>query len=200
MLSKGLSYLFAVIVIIPLIIVIVNFLFFRGNSVKTTQVENYINDSKVIEVLIPSGVKRNSKVYYSKLNRRNTTRTIYRTVFYSEAHQKYLMLVSFSGFDFSGAFNRDKCDTRNRVVYYGGYFLVRANQQQWHDASFGTKEKPMPIFGIEIIGTLRGKPTKINDLWQERELYDISDEINYLFVEEYLDHFLEKEDFKKLFG
>lgn len=200
MIGKGLGYLLGVVFGIPLVIVIVNFLFLRGNSVTASQVESYIKNSNIIEVFIPDEVDENSKIYYPKLTRGNNTKIIYRPVFYSEAHQKYLMLVSFSGFDFSGAFNRDKSGTRNTEVYNGGYFLVRANQQQWHDASFGTKEKPMPIFGIEKIGRLSGKPRDINDIWQDKKRYDISDEINYLFVEQYLDHFLAKEDFKKLFG
>lgn len=197
---RGFGFILGLTVGIPLLIIIINFLFFRGNHVTPEQIKKYINDSSIIEVFIPRGIKRNYKVYYPKLSRGNNSKVIYRHTFYAEQYQKYLMLVSFAGFDYSDVFNGDKSYSRCRVIGRGGYFLVRANQAQWNDPAYGTAKNPMPIFGVEIIGREEGKPKDIRSIRQTKEQFDVSDEINVLFVEQYLDHFITKAEFNKLFN
>lgn len=197
---KGFGFIFGLTVGIPLLIIIINFLFFRGNQVTSEQVKKYIDNSAIIEVFIPSGIKRNYKVYYPKLTRGNNIKVIYRHTFYAEQYQKYLMLVSFAGFDYSDVFNGDISKSRCRVIGEGGYFLVRANQAQWNDPAYGTAKNPIPIFGVEIIGREEGKPKDIRSIRQTKEQFDVRDEINVIFVEQYLDHFITKAEFNKLFN
>ncbi|ECQ0215079.1 hypothetical protein FZS96_22845, partial [Salmonella enterica] len=51
--NKGIGYAFGVFVVVPVVIYVVNFLFFHGNKVTQEQVTQYINDSRIIEVFIP---------------------------------------------------------------------------------------------------------------------------------------------------
>jgi hypothetical protein len=187
---RGLGYTFGMFIGIPLLLIIVNFLFFRGNQVTQDEVTEYIVDSKVIEVVVPGGVTPISEGYYPKLTQGNNVKSIYRIIFFSKEHHKYMMLITFDGYDFRGKYNHDNNDLRNTIIYFGGNFLVRANKAQWNDPAYGTEANPVPVFGVKAIKITRDSQVE----------FDVPDNINRIFVEQYLDHFLSKEDFKKLFG
>jgi len=188
---RGLGYTFGMFIGIPLLLVIVNFLFFRGNQVTQDEVTKYISDSKIIEVVVPRGITRISEGYYPKLTQGNNVKRIFRTIFYSEEHHKFMMLITFKGYDFRGKYNHDNNMIRNTIIYSGGVFLVRANKAQWSDSVYGTEPNPVPVFGVKVIENGVGEP---------QVEFDVPDNLNRIFVEQYLDHFLSKEDFKKLFG
>ncbi|XUA17337.1 hypothetical protein ACQVA2_11625 [Citrobacter sp. OP27] len=188
---RGLGYTFGMFIGIPLLLIIVNFLFFRGNQVTQNEVAEYIAESRVIEVVVPGGIARISEGYYPKLTQGNNVKRIYRIIFYSQEYHKYMMLITFDGFDFRGKYNHDNNDLRNTIIYFGGNFLVRANKAQWNDPAYGTEANPVPVFGVKAI------KSGTKDLQVE---FDVPDNLNRIFVEQYLDHFLSKEDFKKLFG
>jgi hypothetical protein len=188
---RGLGYTFGMFIGIPLLLIIVNFLFFRGNQVTQNEVAKYIVESKIIEVVVPGGVKRISEGYYPKLMQGDNVKSIYRIIFYSHEHHKYMMLITFDGYDFRGKYNHDNNMIRNTIIYFGGNFLVRANKGQWSDPAYGTEANPVPVFGVKAI------KSETRDLQVE---FDVPDNLNRIFVEQYLGHFLSKEDFKKLFG
>ena len=187
---RGLGYTFGMFIGIPLLLIIVNFLFFRGNQVTQNEVAEYIAESRVIEVVVPGGIARISEGYYPKLTQGDNVKSIYRIIFYSQEYHKYMMLITFDGFDFRGKYNHDNNDLRNTIIYFGGNFLVRANKAQWNDPAYGTEANPVPVFGVKAI------KSGTKDLQVE---FDVPDNLNRIFVEQYLDHFLSKEDFKKLF-
>ena len=187
---RGLGYTFGVFIGIPLLLIIVNFLFFRGNQVTQNEVAEYIAESRVIEVVVPGGIARISEGYYPKLTQGDNVKSIYRIIFYSQEYHKYMMLITFDGFDFRGKYNHDNNDLRNTIIYFGGNFLVRANKAQWNDPAYGTEANPVPVFGVKAIKITRDSQVE----------FDVPDNLNRIFVEQYLDHFLSKEDFKKLFG
>ncbi|MCS2154136.1 hypothetical protein MUU49_16385 [Scandinavium goeteborgense] len=188
---RGLGYTFGMFIGIPLLLIIVNFLFFRGNQVTQNEVENYIANSKVIEIFIPVGIEHDSEGYYPKLTQGNNIKRIIRVCFYSPAHRKYLELITFNGYDSRNGNNYDNNYTRSAVIHSGGYFLVRANKAQWSDPAYGTEANPVPVFGVKVIENGVGEP---------QVEFDVPDNLNRIFVEQYLDHFLSKENFKKLFG
>lgn len=211
--GKGIGYVLGVFIVIPVTIAIVNFLFFRGNQVTQKQVSEYINDSRIVEIFIPRvGLERNmgkdiekdrtkleSESYHPKLTRGNNTKSIYRFIFYSEKYNKYMMLINFDGFDYGDPFNHDRNDERNKIVLSGNYFLVRANNKQWNDVNYGSEANPVPVFGITLSGRGYEKfSTKM--LERDKILFDVSEQINRIFVEQYLDHFLPHDAYKKLFA
>ncbi|MFG6653199.1 hypothetical protein ACG0Z5_01785 [Scandinavium sp. M-37] len=188
---KGLGYTLGVFIGFPLILIVVNFLFFSGNDVTQKEVGEYISGSKVIEVSIPSESAEISEGYYPKLTQGNNLKRVIRVQFYSLAHHKYMELITFNGYDFRGEYHYDNNKTRDVIIYSGGDFLVRANQVQWNDPAYGTEANPVPVFGVKVIKSGTG---------DSQVAFDVPDDLNRIFVEQYLDHFLSKEDFKKLFG
>jgi len=188
---RGLGYTFGMFIGIPLLLIIVNFLFFRGNQVMHKEVDSYIANSKIIEIFIPVGIEHDSEGYYPKLTQGNNIKRIIRVCFYSTAHRKHLELITFNGYDSRDGNNYDNNYTRSAVIHSGGYFLVRANKVQWNDPAYGTEANPVPVFGVKVIKSGTG---------DSQVAFDVPDNINRIFVEQYLDHFLSKKDFKKLFG
>ncbi|MCS2160471.1 hypothetical protein MUU47_04895 [Scandinavium sp. H11S7] len=188
---RGIGYTFGMFIGIPLLIVIVNILFFRGNQVTPKEVSEYISNSNAIEVTIPMGATRFSEVYYPKLTQGNNLKIFFRITFYSSRYHKYMELITFSGYDFRGEYHYDNNRTRNIVINSGGEFLVRTNKAQWSDPAYGSEANPVPVFGVKVIESGTGEPDVE---------FDVPDNLNRIFVEQYLDHFLSKEDFKKLFG
>jgi hypothetical protein len=188
---RGLGYTFGMFIGIPVLLIIVNFLFFRGNQVMQKEVDNYIANSKIIEIFIPTETEQDSEGYYPKLTQGDNVKRIIRVCFYSTAHRKYLELITFNGYDSRGENNYDNNTTRSAVIYSGGVFLVRANKAQWSDPAYGTEANPVPVFGMKVIKSGTG---------DSQVGFDVPDDLNRIFVEQYLDHFLSKKDFKKLFG
>jgi hypothetical protein len=188
---RGLGYTFGVFIGIPLLLIIVNFLFFRGNQVTQEEVSEYIANSNSVEVTIPTGATRLSEVYYPKLTQGNNLKIFFRITFYSSKYHKHMELITFNGYDFQGEYHYDNNRIRNTIIYFGGDFLVRANNAQWNDPAYGNEANPVPVFGVKVVksGTR-----------DSQEAFDVPDNLNRIFVEQYLDHFLSKEDFKKLFG
>ncbi|XUA17338.1 hypothetical protein ACQVA2_11630 [Citrobacter sp. OP27] len=188
---RGLGYTFGMFIGIPLILIVVNFFFFRGNQVTQNEVTEYIVDSKIIEVVIPAESTEIWDSYYPRLTRGNNLKCFFQIMFYSQKYHKHMALITFDGYDFRGEYHYDNNRTRNDVIYSGGYYLVRANKAQWNDPAYGTEANPVPVFGVKVIKSGTGEP--------DAE-FDVPDNLNRIFVEQYLDHFLSKEDFKKLFG
>ncbi|EHR8838583.1 hypothetical protein ABJ851_004035 [Shigella flexneri] len=118
-----------------------------------------------------------------------------RSVFYSHHYNKYFALFSFDGFDYDGNIDRNAL-VRIPVLVKGGYFIVRVNNKQLSDLSYGSENNPVPVFGVTV--SSRGYDTDWV-LKQDRGHFDVSDKINRVFVEQYLNYFLPEEDFKKLF-
>ena len=79
----------------------------------------------------------------------------------------------------------------------GDKISVRINQIQLNNPKYGTKENPIPVFPIDLIRD-SGVST-----WEARgypeDPFHVSDELNMIFVEQYLKHFMPKEEFKEMF-
>ena len=187
---KGLGYTFGMFIGIPLIVIVVNFLFFRGNQVTQKEVGEYIANSKIIEVRVSAGIKQVWDVYYPKITQGNNVKVIIRVDFYSPEHHKYMELITFDGYDFRGEYHYDNNRTRIEVIRSGGDFLVRANQVQWNDPAYGTEANPVPVFGVKVIKSGTG---------DSQVEFDVPEDLNRIFVEQYLDHFLSEDAFDKLF-
>ncbi|EBG5295308.1 hypothetical protein ACSGVL_003338 [Salmonella enterica] len=213
---RSIGYVFGAFVIMPIAIIIINMFFFRGNKVTQEQITHYVNDSKVIEVYIPEAkyddeidedafhrgdeTKQNYESYQTRLSRKHSgSNWINRFIFFSKKHNKYLVLLTFDGFDYTDAFNTDKNDSRNRVVGDGHYVLVRVNNKQWNDMNYGTEVNPVPVFGVTLSG--RGYEDKGPGVLEEqRSFFDVSDNLNRVFVGQYLNYFLPEDEFEKFFA
>lgn len=217
---RSIGYVFGAFVIMPIIIIIANMFFFKGNNVTQEQITNYINDSKMMEVYIPKSkyddafdenafhrgdvTKNNYESYRIGVSKKHSAyKTIHRFIFFSKKHNKYLVLLTFDGFDYSDIYNTEKIkiennDSRNTVVGKGNYFMIRVNNKQWNDKDYGTEINPVPIFGVTVSGRDYDELQQKN-LERARVVCDVSDELNRVFVGQYLNYFLPEENFKRWF-
>lgn len=217
---RSIGYVFGAFVIMPITIIIINMFFFKGNNVTQAQITNYINDSKVMEIYIPKSgygrfnenafnqgyeTKENYESYRIGLSRKHSGyKTIHRFIFFSKKYNKYLVLLTFDGFDYTDAFNTEKVKTekngqRGDVASAGHYFIVRINNRQWNDKDYGTEINPVPIFGVTVSGRDYDEMQQ-KYLENARVYFDVSDELNRVFVGQYMNYFLSEKDLKKWFS
>ncbi|UYW73767.1 hypothetical protein OFY05_21185 [Pseudocitrobacter faecalis] len=76
---RSIGYVFGAFVIMPIIIIIINMFFFKGNNVTQEQITNYINDSKMIEVYIPEA-EYDDAVDEDAFHRGDETKKIMRVI------------------------------------------------------------------------------------------------------------------------
>lgn len=209
------GYVFGAFGICPVIIIIINLLCFRGNQVTPEQLTEYINDSSLVELNVPrikleedsnyeqlhlgKESKLTDKVYITGISRRSSGPIINRILFFSKKYNKFFEMINFDGFDYGGQFNLEQNDSRLNVIWSGNHFIVRINNKQWSDTNYGTEKNPIPVFGVTISG--RGyENLDPRVLKRDRGYFDVSDKLNRIFVEQYLNYFLPEEDFEKLFS
>ena len=91
------------------------------------------------------------------------------------------------------AYNVDVENDRLSIIYESKTISAYINKTQWQDPTYGTKDNPMPIFfkralsGFECAGGM------------EDFIY-INPSVYKKFVELYLVHGLEPEEFDRLYG
>jgi len=75
----------------------------------------------------------------------------------------------------------------------GDKISVRINQKQLNNPKYGTKENPVPVFPIDMLD-LKWKRRG----W-ESDPFHVSDDLNKIFVEQYLKHFMPKDEYEEMF-
>jgi len=191
------GYALGVVVVIPLLIVAFNFLFLAGNRGADKYVDQYIGNSKIIEVFLPKKeMILDSKLYRDRLSQGSgdSYTSLVTLSFYSNVYEKYLVILTFTGFDFAkfpnGKGSYDRNDGRIQIAYGGNINItVRVNNTQWDNPNYGTEENPLPIFAIAVI----------NGDESDVRVFDVGDKTNRIFVFQYLKHFMPKEEFKAMF-
>ena len=94
---------------------------------------------------------------------------------------------------------------------------VYVNRKQWKDKSYGTKEKPMPVFLHRIISGDNIEERNKFALWRDslqpggdffdsylppkavQRMRNTPDSVNYKFAEYYLRYLLPEDEFERLF-
>ena len=94
---------------------------------------------------------------------------------------------------------------------------VYVNRKQWKDKSYGTKEKPMPVFLHRIISGDNIEERNKLALWRDslqpggdfvdfylppkavQRMRNTPDSVNYKFAEYYLRYLLPEDEFERLF-
>jgi hypothetical protein len=184
--SKG--YIVGLLFGIPLFIVAVNFLFFRGNSPSNNDVNQYISQS-IIDTILVKAIVPEGEQYITSISRRGQPSAFLdKYPAFSKKYNKHFVVMIFDGFD---------PNTQNR-----GYFLcsgdfntltIRINQNQLRDARYGTKQNPVPVFAIDMLNL------KWKGAGCEADPFHVSDRANFIFVEEYLKFFMPEDEFEKMF-
>ena len=201
-----LGTVFALTVATPLLVSLIAKFTLGGNKAAVPYADTYIRNSDTIVVTIPelAVIMPVNKTFTSRAwfaGVAHTQKSTYKQIcFYSPEYKRHLAVISFiGGYNVAkmgtgkDAYNVDVEKERLSIIYNAKSISAYINKTQWQDPTYGTKDNPMPIFfkralsGFECAGGM------------EDFIY-IKPSVYKKFVELYLAHGLEPEEFDRLYG
>ena len=201
-----LGTVFALTVAIPLLVSLIAKFTLGGNKAAVPYADTYIRNSDTIVVTIPelAVIMPVNKTFTSRAwfaGVAHSQKSTYKQIcFYSPEYKRHLAVISFiGGYNVAkmgtgkDAYNVDVEKERLSIIYNAKSISAYINKTQWQDPTYGTKDNPMPIFfkralsGFECAGGM------------EDFIY-IKPSVYKKFVELYLAHGLEPEEFDRLYG
>ena len=196
--------------------------YFEGNRDAIGYVDTYIKDWDSIKVVLPKDLLFQEWTHHTKYIKKDkhTRRVICadNEIYYIPQYKKFFEIVWIQGIDtFSGLHGRhyDAAGVQCDLMRGGMILSVYVNRKQWKDKSYGTKEKPVPVFLHRIIS---GDDIEQRNAitWKRDSLYpkghfeshylpphaikrmrNTPDSINRKFVEYYLRYLLPEEEFDR---
>ena len=201
-----LGTVFALTVATPLLVSLIAKFTLGGNKAAVPYADTYIRNSDTIVVTIPelAVIMPVNKTFTSRAwfaGVAHSQKSTYKQIcFYSPEYKRHLAVISFiGGYNVAkmgtgkDAYNVDVENDRLSIIYESKTISAYINKTQWQDPTYGTKDNPMPIFfkralsGFECAGGM------------EDFIY-IKPSVYKKFVELYLAHGLEPEEFDRLYG
>ena len=201
-----LGTVFALTVATPLLVSLIAKFTLGGNKAAVPYADTYIRNSDTIVVTIPelAVIMPVNKTFTSRAwfaGVAHSQKSTYKQIcFYSPEYKRHLAVISFiGGYNVAkmgtgkDAYNVDVEKERLSIIYDSKTISAYINKTQWQDPTYGTKDNPMPIFfkralsGFECAGGM------------EDFIY-IKPSVYKKFVELYLAHGLEPEEFDRLYG
>ena len=201
-----LGTVFALTVATPLLVSLIAKFTLGGNKAAVPYADTYIRNSDTIVVTIPelAVITPVNKTFTSRAwfaGMAHSQKSTYKQIcFYSPEYKRHLAVISFiGGYNVAkmgtgkDAYNVDVENDRLSIIYNAKSISAYINKTQWQDPTYGTKDNPMPIFfkralsGFECAGGM------------EDFIY-IKPSVYKKFVELYLAHGLEPEEFDRLYG
>ena len=201
-----LGTVFALTVATPLVVSLIAKFTLGGNKAAVPYADTYIRNSDTIVVTIPelAVIMPVNKTFTSRAwfaGVAHSQKSTYKQIcFYSPEYKRHLAVISFiGGYNVAkmgtgkDAYNVDVEKERLSIIYNVKSISAYINKTQWQDPTYGTKDNPMPIFfkralsGFECAGGM------------EDFIY-IKPSVYKKFVELYLAHGLEPEEFDRLYG
>lgn len=134
---------------------------FKGNLDAVAYTKTYVSQWDSIRFILPNDLLEQSikegsshiKMLSSYRDKRNQI-VAADEIYYILQYKKYFELIWIEGVDeFVGLYNRhyDAAGFQNGLMRPNMVLSVYVNRKQWKDKSYGTKEKPMPVFLHRII-------------------------------------------------
>ena len=221
---------FGISVLGPLLFYLINPIIehFKGNRDAVAYTKTYVGQWDSIRLVLPENLfdqtlqgEGTSYVQVIKYDKKQSQR-IYASNkrYYIPQYKKNFELIWIIGVDeFVGHYNRryDAAGIQNGLMFPGMILSVYVNRKQWKDKSYGTKEKPMPVFLHRIISgddiVERNKLALWRDSLQPggrfvdfylppkavQRMRNTPDSVNYKFAEYYLRYLLPEDEFERLF-
>ena len=201
-----LGTVFALTVATPLVVSLIAKFTLGGNKAAVPYADTYIRNSDTIvvtilelAVIMPVNKTFTSRAWFAGVA--HSQKSTYKQIcFYSPEYKRHLAVISFiGGYNVAkmgtgeDAYNVDVENDRLSIIYESKTISAYINKTQWQDPTYGTKDNPMPIFfkralsGFECAGGM------------EDFIY-IKPSVYKKFVELYLAHGLEPEEFDRLYG
>ena len=220
---------FGISVLGPLLFYLINPIIehFKGNRDAVAYTKTYVNQWDSIKITLPNNlfeqmmqegsIRVKTLVSDSKGKHRIEADN---KIFYIFQYKKYFELIWINGVDeIVGLYNRyyDAAGVQNGLMRPNMVLSVYVNRKQWKDKSYGTKEKPMPVFLHRIISGDDIEERNKNALRQDslfpgeimvyfylppkavQRMRNTPDSVNYKFAEYYLRYLLPEDEFERLF-
>ena len=201
-----LGTVFALTVATPLVVSLIAKFTLGGNKAAVPYADTYIRNSDTIVVQIPhfTQITPVDKVFTSRAwfaGMAHSESSCYSQIcFYSPEYKKHLAVISFiGGYNVAqrgtgkDAYNVDVENDRFTIICESKTISAYINKTQWQDPTYGTKDNPMPIFFKKSL-------TGMESCASETDLLTIKPSVYKKFVELYLAHGLEPEEFDRLYG
>ena len=201
-----LGTVFALTVATPLLVSLIAKFTLGGNKAAVPYADTYIRNSDTIVVTIPelAVITPVNKTFTSRAwfaGMAHSQKSTYKQIcFYSPEYKRHLAFISFiGGYNVAkmgtgkDAYNVDVEKERLSIIYDSKTISAYINKTQWQDPTYGTKDNPMPIFFKKSL-------TGMESCASETDLLTIKPSVYKKFVELYLAHGLEPEEFDRLYG
>ena len=201
-----LGTVFALTVATPLVVSLIAKFTLGGNKAAVPYADTYIRNSDTIVVQIPyfTQITPIDKVFTSRAwfaGVAHSEKSTYEQIcFYSPKYKRHLAVISFiGGYNVAqmgtgkDAYNVDVEKERFTIICESKTISAYINKTQWQDPTYGTKDNPMPIFFKKSL-------TGMEFCASETDLLTIKPSVYKKFVELYLAHGLEPEEFDRLYG
>ena len=201
-----LGTVFALTVATPLVVSLIAKFTLGGNKAAVPYADTYIRNSDTIVVTIPelAVITPVNKTFTSRAwfaGVAHSQKSTYKQIcFYSPEYKRHLAVISFiGGYNVAkmgtgkDAYNVDVENDRLSIIYNAKSISAYINKTQWQDPTYGTKDNPMPIFFKKSL-------TGMEFCASETDLLTIKPSVYKKFVELYLAHGLEPEEFDRLYG
>ncbi len=221
---------FGISVLGPLLFYLINPIIehFKGNRDAVAYTKTYVSQWDSIRLVLPENLfdqtlqgEGTSYVQVIKYDKKQSQR-IYASNkrYYIPQYKKNFELIWIKGVDeIVGLYNRhhDAAGVQNGLMRAGMVLSVYVNRKQWKDKSYGTKEKPMPVFLHRIISGDDIEERNKFALWRDslqpggdfvdsylppkavQRMRNTPDSVNYKFAEYYLRYLLPEDEFERLF-
>ena len=201
-----LGTVFALTVATPLVVSLIAKFTLGGNKAAVPYADTYIRNSDTIVVTIPelAVITPVNKTFTSRAwfaGMAHSQKSTYKQIcFYSPEYKRHLAVISFiGGYNLAqmgtgeDAYNVDVEKERLSIICNSKTISAYINKTQWQDPTYGTKDNPMPIFFKKSL-------TGMEFCASETDLLTIKPSVYKKFVELYLAHGLEPEEFDRLYG
>ena len=220
---------FGISVLGPLLFYLINPIIehFKGNRDAVAYTKTYVSQWDSIKITLPNNLFEQMmqegsirvKILVSDSKGKHRIEADNK-IFYIFQYKKYFELIWINGVDeIVGLYNRyyDAAGVQNGLMRAGMVLSVYVNRKQWKDKSYGTKEKPMPVFLHRIISGDDIEERNKNALRQDslfpgeimvyfylppkavQRMRNTPDSVNYKFAEYYLRYLLPEDEFERLF-
>ena len=220
---------FGISVLGPLLFYLINPIIehFKGNRDAVAYTKTYVSQWDSIKIVLPANLFDFSSGEFTHRTEVLTgdgkqKQRIYASFekCYISQYKKYFEIIWIVGIDeIVGLYNRhyDAAGVQNDLMRPNMVLSVYVNRKQWKDKSYGTKEKPMPVFLHRIISGDDIEERNKNALRQDslfpgeimvyfylppkavQRMRNTPDSVNYKFAEYYLRYLLPDDDFDRLF-
>ena len=220
---------FGISVLGPLLFYLINPIIehFKGNRDAVAYTKTYVSQWDSIKIVLPTNlydfssgeIPRRTKVLTGDGKQKQRIYASFEQ-YYITQYKKYFKIIWIVGIDeFVGLYNRhyDAAGVQNDLIRPNMVLSVYVNRKQWKDKSYGTIEKPMPVFLHRIISGDDIEERNKNALRQDslfpgeimvyfylppkavQRMRNTPDSVNYKFAEYYLRYLLPEDEFERLF-